>query len=209
MELSLHIDQLVFAYGQRWLFEGWSARAGAGVTWVQGANGSGKSTLLRLLAGALVPRHGSFELAGCRYAVGDSQAPLAWRRQTFWCLSDPPPTPWLTIAECLGFVSGTYPDVDARRVHEQVEALGLTKALSTPLRDASLGQQRKTLLALALALPVKLLLLDEPFNALDAASSQHLADTLTARARQGGQVILLTSHVEPHVPVRDRWLLGA
>ena len=209
MELSLHIDQLVFAYGQRWLFEGGSARAGAGVTWVQGATGSGKSTLLRLLAGALVPRHGSFELAGCRYAAGDSQAPLAWRRQTFWCLSDPPPTPWLTIAECLGFVSGTYPDVDAGRLREQVEALGLTKALATPLRDASLGQQRKTLLALALALPVKLLLLDEPFNALDTASSQHLAVTLTARAQQGEQVILLTSHVEPHVPVRERWLLGA
>ncbi len=208
MELSLHIDQLVFAYGQRWLFEGWSARAGAGVTWVQGANGSGKSTLLRLLAGALAPRHGAFELAGRRYAAGDHQAPLAWRQQTFWCLSDPPPTPWLTIAECLGFVSGTYAGVDPARVREQVAALGLDNALATPLRDASLGQQRKTLLALALALPVKLLLLDEPFNALDAASARHLADVLTARAGQGDQVILLTSHVEPHVPVRDTWLLG-
>ena len=206
--MELTIDQLVFAYGQRWLFEGWSARAGAGVTWVQGANGSGKSTLLRLLAGALAPRHGSFELAGCRYAAGDAQAPLAWRQQTFWCLSDPPPTPWLTVAECLGFVSGTYANVDAQRVREQLEALGLAKALATPLREASLGQQRKTLLALALALPVKLLLRDEPFNALDSASARHLADTLTARAAQGGQVILLTSHVEPHVPVRERWLLG-
>jgi ABC-2 type transport system ATP-binding protein len=208
VELTLRIDQLVFAYGRRWLFEGFGARAGAGVTWVQGANGSGKSTLLRLLAGALAPRHGSFELAGCRYAAGDRAAPLAWRQQTFWCLSDPPPTPWLTIAECLGFVAGTYPGFDAARLREQVEALGLTPALETPLRDASLGQQRKTLLALALALPVKLLLLDEPFNALDAASARHLADTLTARAAQGGQVILLTSHVEPHVPVRDTWVLG-
>ena len=188
MGLTLRIDQLVFAYGSRWLFEGFSAQAGAGVTWVQGANGSGKSTLLRLLAGAL--------------------APLAWRQQTFWCLSDPPPTPWLTIAECIGFVGGTYPGCDAARVREQVEALGLEKALATPLREASLGQQRKTLLALALALPVKLLLLDEPFNALDAASARHLADTITARAARGGQVILLTSHVEPHVPVRDTWVLA-
>jgi ABC-2 type transport system ATP-binding protein len=207
--LSLRISKLVFAYGQRWLFEGFDAQAGAGVTWVQGANGSGKSTLLRLLAGALAPRHGTFELAGQRFAAGDRIAPLAWRRQTFWCLSDPPPTPWLTIAECLGFVSGTYADASAQRLREQVDALGLANALATPLRDASLGQQRKTLLALALALPVKLLLLDEPFNALDAASARHLADTLTARAAQGGQVILLTSHVEPHVPVRDRWILGS
>ena len=208
MELNLRIDQLVFAYGQRWLFEGFTAQAGAGVTWVQGANGSGKSTLLRLLAGALAPRHGTFELAGCRYAAGERRAPLAWRQQTFWGLSDPPPTPWLTIAECLGFVSGTYAGVDPGRVREQVEALGLAPALATPLREASLGQQRKTLLALALALPVKLLLLDEPFNALDVASAHHLSETLTARAAQGEQVILLTSHVEPHVPVRDTWLLG-
>jgi len=208
LELSLRIDQLVFAYGRRWLFEGFTAQAGAGVTWVQGANGSGKSTLLRLLAGALVPRHGGFELAGCRYGAGDRTAPLAWRRQAFWCLSDPPPTPWLTIAECLGFVGGAYAGVDASCVREQVQALGLEKALATPLRDASLGQQRKTLLALALALPVKLLLLDEPFNALDVASAQHLSQTLTARAAQGEQVILLTSHVEPHVPVRDTWVLG-
>jgi ABC-type multidrug transport system ATPase subunit len=175
---------------------------------VQGANGSGKSTLLRLLAGALAPRHGFFELAGVRHAAGDRAAPLAWRQQTFWCLSDAPPTPWLTIAECLGFVGGAYAGVDAARVREQVQALGLEKALATPLREASLGQQRKTLLALALALPVKLLLLDEPFNALDTASARHLADTLTARAAQGGQVILLTSHVEPHVPVRDTWVLA-
>jgi ABC-2 type transport system ATP-binding protein len=208
VELSLRIDDLVFAYGRRWLFEGWTAQAGAGVTWVQGANGSGKSTLLRLLAGALAPRHGTFELAGLRYTAGDGAAPLAWRRQTFWCLSDPPPTPWLTIAECLGFVSGTYAGVDGRLVQEHVAALGLEKALATPLREASLGQQRKTLLALALSLPVRLLLLDEPFNALDVASARHLSDTLAARAAQGGQVILLTSHVEPHVPVRDTWVLG-
>jgi len=206
--VELTIDHLVFAYGRRWLFEGFCARAGAGVTWVQGANGSGKSTLLRLLAGALAPRHGSFELDGCRYAAGDRVAPLAWRQQTFWCLSDPPPTPWLTIAECLGFVSGAYGGIDAARLREQVDALGLEAALATPLREASLGQQRKTLLALALALPVKLLLLDEPFNALDVASARHLSGTLAERAAAGEQVILLTSHVEPHVPVRATWALG-
>jgi len=206
---ALRIEKLVFAYGRRWLFEGFNAQAAPGVTWVQGPNGCGKSTLLRLLAGALAPQHGRFELAGCRYAAGDRVAPLAWRQQTFWGLSDPPPTPWLTVAECLGFVSGAYPGDHAAALRAQVAAFGLEKALETPLRDASLGQQRKTLLALALALPVRLLLLDEPFNALDAASSAHLAATLAERAAQGRQVVLLTSHVEPHVPVRDRWVLAA
>ncbi|HEX7686278.1 MAG TPA: AAA family ATPase [Burkholderiaceae bacterium] len=216
MELSppdtsvLRIEKLVFAYGRRWLFEGFSAEARPGVTWVQGANGSGKSTLLRLLAGASRPQHGRFALGGEHYGCGDRVAPLAWRRQTFWGLSDPPPTPWLTIGECLGFVAGTYglPAQGSQALREQVEALGLERVLETPLRHASLGQQRKTLLALALALPVRLLLLDEPFNALDAASAAHLARVLGERAEAGRQVVLLTSHVEPHVAVRDRWVLG-
>ena len=207
--MSLHVEKLVFGYGSRWLFEGFSAQASAGVTWVQGANGSGKSTLLRLLGGAMVPQHGRFALAGTHFAAGERVAPLAWRRQTFWCPSEPPPTPWLTVAECLAFVSGTYPGDHAQALREHVDAFGLGKALETPLRAASLGQQRKTLLAVALALPVKLLLLDEPFNALDAASVQHLTRTLDERAERGEQVILLTSHVEPHVPVLNRWVLDA
>jgi len=146
------------------------------------------------------------------FGAGKRGAALEWRRQTFWCASDPPPTPWLTIAECLGFVArayaGAHAGAAAEALRTQVEALGLANALETPLRHASLGQQRKTMLAIALALPVKLLLLDEPFNALDAASSDHLAHALSARAEEGSQVILLTSHVDPHVPVRDRWVLG-
>ena len=213
MDLNLRIRDLVFTYGPRWLFSGFTAEAGAGITWVQGANGSGKSTLLRLLAGVLAPAHGGFELDGVRFGAGARGAAIEWRRQTFWCASDPPPTPWLTVAECLGFVAGAYTGAGAgaptAALRTQVEALGLVNALDTPLRHASLGQQRKTLLAIALALPVKLLLLDEPFNALDAASSEHLAHTLTSRAEEGSQVILLTSHVDPHVPVRDRWVLGA
>jgi ABC-type multidrug transport system ATPase subunit len=209
-DVVLRIERLVFAYGRRWLFEGFGAEARPGVTWVQGANGSGKSTLLRLIAGALRPQHGRFTLGGAHYGADDRTAPLAWRRQTFWGLSDPPPTPWLTIAECLGFVARAYglPADGSPALREQVEALGLAKALDTPLRHASLGQQRKTVLALALALPVRLLLLDEPFNALDAASSAHLAQALARRAEAGRQVILLTSHVEPHVAVRERWVLG-
>jgi ABC-2 type transport system ATP-binding protein len=210
---TLHVRDLVFAYGARHVFDGFTADAEAGITWIQGANGSGKSTLLRLLAGAIAPLNGAFELGGARIGAAAgwrarvAEAPLAWRRQTFWCPSDPPPTPWLTIHECLGFVAGLYAGDHAAALRREVAAFGLAGALDTPLRDASLGQQRKTLLALALALPVTLLLLDEPLNALDAASAKHLADTLAARAAERRQVILLTSHVAPQVPVRATWAL--
>ena len=205
---SLRLRDLVFGYAGRPLFNGFCAEAGAGITWLQGANGSGKSTLLRLLAGALAPQHGDCELGGQRFAAGDRVAPIGWRLQTFWCTSDPPPTPWLSVGECLAFVAGCYPGAHDAALHAQVQAFGLHEALTTPLRAASLGQQRKTLLALALALPVKLLLLDEPFNALDAASAAHLTAALAERAAGARQVILLTSHVPPQVPLRGTWALS-
>jgi ABC-type multidrug transport system ATPase subunit len=211
MTPTLHLRDLSFAYGARRLFDGYTAEAGPGITWIQGANGSGKSTLLRLLAGALAPQEGVIELGAARIdAVRGArahvaEASLAWRRQTFWCPSEPPPTPWLTIREALGFVAGLYPGADDAALAAEVAAFGLSDALETPLRDASLGQQRKTLLVLAMALPVTLLLLDEPINALDAASARHLVEALARRAAEERQVILLTSHVAPQVPVRGTW----
>lgn len=110
--------------------------------------------------------------------------------------------------EALGFIAGLYPGGphDAALAAE-VEAFGLATALDTPLRDASLGQQHKASLALALALPVRLLLLDEPLNALDTASTRHLLARLAERARERRQVILLTSHVRPAIEVDDLWVL--
>jgi len=206
--MTLRIERLVHGYGRRHLFNGFNAEAVPGITWVQGANGSGKSTLLRLLAGCERPQLGGFELAGERFDAADAEAPLRWRQQTFWCASEPPPTPWLTLAETLSFVSSAWPGADPQALQAQVQAFGLSDALNTRVSDASLGQQRKTLLSLALALPVRLLLLDEPFNALDRAAQAHLARALAERAAQRQQVLLLTSHVEPQVEVQHRWALA-
>lgn len=211
---TLQIRDLSFGYGARRLFDGFDAEAAPGITWVQGPNGSGKSTLLRLLAGAVAPQRGSFTLGEARVDAPEprrhrtAEASLAWRRQTFWCLSDPPPTPWLTLREAIGFVSGLYGAVDDAVLAREVEAFGLRQALDTPLRDASLGQQRKSLLVLAMSLPVRLLLLDEPLNALDKASTAHLVESLARRAEERRQVILLTSHVAPQVPVLASWRPG-
>lgn len=65
----------------------------------------------------------------------------------------------------------------------------------------SLGQHKKVQLALALALPVRLLLLDEPFNGLDAGAMAYLREQLAAPERLARQCIVLTSHLEPQLPL--------
>ena len=65
----------------------------------------------------------------------------------------------------------------------------------------SLGQHKKVQLALALALPVRLLLVDEPFNGLDTAAVLYLRAQLAARAANQDCCIVLTSHLDPQLPV--------
>jgi ABC-2 type transport system ATP-binding protein len=66
----------------------------------------------------------------------------------------------------------------------------------------SLGQHKKLQLALGLTLPVLLLLIDEPFNGLDAAAMSYLRGQLAERAHAGATCIVLTSHLKPNVPLK-------
>ena len=65
----------------------------------------------------------------------------------------------------------------------------------------SLGQHKKLQLVLALALPVTLLLIDEPFNGLDADAMAYLRERLSDAGRLARQCIVLTSHLEPQLPL--------
>lgn len=202
--LELRIDDLWFHYAGRRVFDGWSASCPAGVTWLRGANGSGKSTLLRLLAGSLRPEAGTLSLAGCEAGAD----PSGWRRQLLWCDAEPWPVPWLTLSECLGLVAGLYPGDHEAAVREQLQHLALLPLLDQRMGALSLGQQRKAQLVLALALPVRLLLLDEPFNALDAAAAAYLRTRLDWIAVQARQVVLLTSHIAPGLPLAQELTLA-
>lgn len=78
----------------------------------------------------------------------------------------------------------------------------MTGALGQALSTLSLGQHKKVQLALALALPVRLLLLDEPFNGLDAAAVEYLRGQLEQLGARQDVCVLLTSHLEPLVAVQ-------
>ncbi|MFZ6871334.1 ABC transporter ATP-binding protein [Undibacterium sp. Di27W] len=195
MELS--VRNLCFAYPNRSLFWEYSFTVGAGITWLRGRNGAGKTTLLKLLAGSLHAPKGDIFLDGCNLR----QQGFEWRLQCFWCSSETPDFAWLTVQEFLDLHMSLYPAARAADLNINLAAFGLLPMLKQTIDTLSLGQHKKMYLSLALALPVKLLLIDEPFNALDVEAAYYLREQLSDPARQASQCILMTSHVAPDVPL--------
>ncbi|CAH0253916.1 ABC transporter ATP-binding protein NatA [Massilia sp. Bi118] len=191
----VEIDALNFHFRTRSVFLGLSMRFEPGLTWLRGSNGRGKTTLLRLLGGQLAPAAGSMRLDG----IDAQREPLAWRRASFYCGGEAPALDWLTVNEWLELHLALYEGADRAALRAHLAAFRLDGVPAQPVSALSLGQYKKLQLALALALPARLLLIDEPFNGLDAQAVELLEQELSRReaARQG--CIVLTSHLAPRI----------
>jgi molybdate transport system ATP-binding protein len=170
---------------------------------VTGPNGSGKSTFLRLLHGQLRPALGS----EIRWpALGNPRNVWTLRRQVAWLSAELQaayrfPT---TVRECVasGFESSigltrAASPAESRRVDELLEDFELTVLADRPLSSLSYGQARRALIARALANKPRLLLLDEPWEGLDAAVSALLNAELETVAARGTQLVC-ASHLTAH-----------
>lgn len=202
MELNLpspvlRITQLDFHFATHSVFQRFEQQFGSGITWLRGANGAGKTTLLKLAGGALLPARGSIRLDD----IDSAGMALAYRAQAFYCGGDLPALPWLQVHEFLDLHLAMYPGTDPALLNAELGAFAMTSALQQSITALSLGQHKKLQLALALALPVRLLLIDEPFNGLDAHAMAHLRTRLADPARLARQCIVLTSHVAPQLPL--------
>ncbi|MRW84445.1 ATP-binding cassette domain-containing protein [Pseudoduganella sp. FT26W] len=197
--MELRIEQLTFEYASHPLFRQFSLRLGAGVTWLRGENGAGKTTLLKLAGGALTPHAGTVWIDDIELRA----QPLAYRLHCYYCGGDTPQLPWLTVREVLDMHVSLYPGADAALLNAELAAFHLLPTLDQPVTTLSLGQHKKMQLSLALALPVRLLLIDEPFNGLDVDAVAYLRQQLSAPERLARQCILLTSHLEPALPLNS------
>ena len=195
----LRVESLGFRFDTHFVFGDFSATLGPGITWLRGPNGKGKTTLLRLMSGALAPHTGRIRLDD----VDCAAAPLQYRLQSFFCGGDVPELEWLTVQEFLDIHMDLYPGAQAGSINGQLGAFGIAQVLPQRLSTLSLGQHKKVQLALALSLPVRLLLVDEPFNGLDLAAVDYLRGELARRAALGDTCIVLTSHLDPQLPVLD------
>lgn len=198
MELTnptVDIDALNFHFTSRSVFLGLSLRFEPGLTWLRGSNGRGKTTLLRLLGGQLEPAAGTMRLG----ALDARRDGLAWRRHSFYCGGEAPALAWLTVDEWLDLHLALYDGADRAALRSHLAAFRIDGVLAQPVTALSLGQYKKLQLALALALPARLLLIDEPFNGLDTEAVALLEGELRRREAKRDSCIVLTSHLAPRI----------
>ena len=148
---------------------------------VTGANGSGKTTLLRLFAGLLVPTSGELEIRTDRGRVGFlSHDPLVYRE--------------LTPLENLDLYGRLYRIPERReRIGMLLERFGIWDARSEATGDLSRGMLQRLALCRALLHDPELILLDEPFGALDAQGAELLLDELR-RLESERRTLVVSSH---------------
>jgi ABC-2 type transport system ATP-binding protein/heme exporter protein A len=189
---SVDIEDLAFHFATRSVFLGLHLQLGPGLTWLRGRNGRGKTTLLKLLGGVLAPSRGHIRLDG----LDSTMDALAYRRLSFYCGGEAPALDWLTAREWIELHLALYLDADRAALDRHLHAFHITDIGGQPVTGLSLGQYKKLQLSLALALPARLLLVDEPFNGLDVDAVGVLEEALARRARAGTSCIVLTSHLD-------------
>ena len=154
---------------------------------LRGPNGAGKSTLLRAIAG-LLPFKGEILLFGARPRTLEGRAAFAFVADVPTLFED------LTVREHAAFLSRAYARPEAEeRTLAWYERFELSERVDEFPGTHSRGMRHKAALALALGLEPELLLLDEPFNTLDADARVTLGEALRERAQQG-HINLLSAH---------------
>ncbi|RFA06526.1 hypothetical protein B7R54_19365 [Subtercola boreus] len=162
-------------------------------TSVVGASGSGKSTLLRLIAGFDIPDAGQISLGDTLLAGGASTVP-AHRRGVGYVAQDGALFPHLTVEQNIRFGLSR----SARRSTRVAEAAALVAIGSNLLgrypHELSGGQQQRVALARALAPSPQVVLLDEPFSALDTGLRASTRRAVIEALEQSGVTTILVTH---------------
>ena len=191
----LEISECSAAYGARAALSSVSLTVKDGETaCVVGPSGCGKTTLLMIAAGLKTPSAGTALLDGKAVAPGSREVGLILQQYGLF--------PWFTVRENVE-LGLRIRDVPLRKRRDisagEISRVGLDGCESFFPRELSGGQQQRVAIARARALKPRLLLMDEPFSALDALSREALQDLLLPSAREGTSILLVTHSIEEAV----------
>jgi sulfonate transport system ATP-binding protein len=168
---------------------------------VVGGSGCGKSTMLRVASGLDRPTQGSVMLDGALITAPHEKIGIIFQ--------EPRLLPWLSVKENVGFGLEDRPKAERlARVAQALERVGLTEKAKMWPRELSGGQAQRVAIARALVPRPEVLLLDEPFSALDAFTRIDLQDHLLDLWADGKPTLLVVTHdVEEAVVLADRVLV--
>ncbi len=172
-----------------------------GIVALIGPNGCGKSTLLRVIAGLLTPESGEALLDGVPIDGPDPRIGLVFQ--------EPRLLPWRSAADNITYpleLAGWTADRRAARLETLIDLVGLETAASTSRpSELSGGTRQRVALARALALEPEVLLLDEPFSALDALTRERFdLELLRLWDRAAPTIVLVTHNIAEAILVADR-----
>lgn len=169
-----------------------------------GASGVGKSTLLRIVARLLAPSAGTADVP----PLGDGK-----RLPVAMVFQDARLLPWRTARDNVLFGMERLtidPAEAARRADTLLEVVGLSAHAEKWPRQLSGGQRQRVAIARALAVEPDVLLMDEPFGALDAITRETLQDELAQLHMQSGRTVLFVTHdIDEALYLADRVVLLA
>jgi NitT/TauT family transport system ATP-binding protein len=168
-----------------------------------GRSGCGKSTLLHMLAGLLIPSEGCVRINGHQVSRPSAKWNMMFQKASLY--------PWMSVKEnaALGLLFAGISKTEAsRRVDELLDMVGLHDKKDVNVQSLSGGQQQRVALARSLATEPEVLLLDEPFSALDAFTRTALQEEVPAICRARGITMVIVTHdIDEAITMADRVLI--
>lgn len=168
-----------------------------------GRSGCGKSTLLHMLAGLLIPSEGCVRINGHQIAKPSARWNMMFQKASLY--------PWMSACEnaALGLLfAGVKKKEALARAAPLLDMVGLAEKKNAKVQTLSGGQQQRVALARSLATDPDILLLDEPFSALDAFARASLQEEVPAICRDRGiNMITVTHDIDEAIAMADRVLI--
>lgn len=156
---------------------------------IVGASGCGKSTLLNIIAGLMPPTSGQVLVDGEVVLGPGPDRGMIFQSYSLF--------PWLTVADNIGFglqLRSMSQTEKNERIHYFLEVVGLTKFAQAYPKELSGGMKQRVAIARSLANQPEVLLMDEPFGALDAQTKEQMQEFLLTLWQQTHTTILMITH---------------
>ena len=153
---------------------------------VVGPSGCGKTTLLRIIAGFIPPSAGSVRLDDAEIAGPDYQRGVVFQQPALF--------PWLTVQENVEFGPKMRRLPAPRRAESYLRLVRLWDFRAKPPYELSGGMQQRVAIARVLVNDPRILLMDEPFGALDALTREHLQEELLKIWKATGKTVFFITH---------------
>ncbi len=165
-----------------------------------GRSGCGKSTLLHMLAGLLLPSEGCVRINSHQVTRPSAKWNMMFQKPSLY--------PWMNVRQNAALGLTLAGEKDESKVDHLLEMVGLEEKMDANVQSLSGGQQQRVALARSLATSPELLLLDEPFSALDAFTRSSLQDEVIHIADQAKLTLVIVTHdIDEAAAMADRILI--